>query len=51
MEPSAVVVAWVLIISLLRDLRLLPDLGTGFGKLGFLGVELVVSETKPLRES
>lgn len=45
------VVSWGLIISLLEDLRLLPDLGTGSGEFGFLGGEWVVSETKPLRPS
>lgn len=45
------VASWVLIISLLGDLRLSLDLGTGSGKFGFLGVEWVVSETKPLRPS
>lgn len=47
--PWAVVVSWGLIISLLEDLRLLPDLGTGSGEVGFLGGEWVVSEAKPLR--
>lgn len=53
-SPAAlgtVVVSGVLSSSLLGGLRLLPDLGTGSGKLGFLGVEWVVSETKPLRPS
>lgn len=39
------------IISSPGDLRLQPDLGTGSAKFGFLGVEWVVSETKPLRPS
>lgn len=43
------VLSWVLIISLLGDLRLLPDLGAGSGGFGFLGVEWVILETKPLR--
>lgn len=45
------VVSWGLIISLLEDLRLLPDLGTGSGEVGFLGGEWVVSEAKRLRPS
>lgn len=48
---GTVVVSWGLIISLLEDLRLLPDLGTGSGEVGFLGGEWVVSEAKPLRPS
>lgn len=42
MALGTVVVSWVLISSLLGGLRLLPDLGTGSGKFGFLGVEWVV---------
>lgn len=48
---STEVVPWVSIINLPGDLRLLLDLGRRSDKLGFLGVELVVSETKPLRQS
>lgn len=44
--PSTVVLSWVLIISLLGDLRLLSDLGTGSGGFDFLGVEWVTLETK-----